>query len=283
MGIVLAIVTAITYGVADWTGGHAARRMNAMAVTVVGQTASMVMVAIALVVLGDPAAGLGWGALAGTAGVVGLVFFYTGLAAGSMTVVAPVTAMVGLCAPVIVGLALGDRLSASAWLGVAAAVIAVALVGGIVGAAHAPVRRRDLIHAVLAGLGFGFVFVCLDRAPDDAGMWPLLGARLASVTIGLVVLAVFRRRASIDYVRTTPSRRGVLLAVAAGLLDMTANASFLAASRHGMLAVIAVISSMYPVTTIALAMGVDRERVSRSQIVGMAVAVLAVVLVSTTS
>jgi len=276
VGVALAVVAAITYGIADWCGGKASRRMEALAVTVVGQAASLVLVGGVLVVLADPAGGLGWGAAGGLAGVLGLVCFYSALAAGSMTVVAPVTAVVSLTVPVVVGVATGDRPSSGAWLGIALAVLAVALVGGVVGAAHTPVRRRELVLAALGGLGFGLIFVCLAQAPDDSGMWPLLGARVASVVVAGALLLARHRRTGSGGVALVSWR----LAVVAGILDMIANVSYLVASRHELLSVVAVVTSMYPVSTVILAMGIDRERVSRSQLAGMGLAVTALVLVS---
>jgi len=275
----LAVVTAITYGVADWCGGHAARRMDALVVTVVGQTVSLGLVAVAVGLLGDELGGVGWGALGGIAGLLGLVCFYSALAGGSMTVVAPVTAIVSLTVPVVVGVALGDRPRPVAWLGMLTAVIAVALVGGVVGAVHTPVNRRELVLAAAGGVGFGLIFVALAQAPDDSGMWPLLGARVASVALAGVGLLAAGRRDPLRF--RVAGGRGLRLAVVAGLLDVAANAAYLAATRRGLLSVVAVVSSMYPVSTIALAVGIDRERVSRSQLVGMGVAVLAVMLVST--
>lgn len=277
MGLGLAVLAAITYGIADWCGGHATRRLDAFVVTVAGQSASLVLVVAAVALLGDPVGGLAWGAAGGLAGVFGLVCFYTALAGGAMTVVAPVTAVVSLGLPVIVGVGLGDRPSAPAWVGIGLAVVAVASVGGVLGMAHGPVRRRHLVFAGLGGTGFGLIFVCLAQTPDDSGLWPLLTARVMSVLVaGTLVLATGR------WGRTVGRLGGGALAYAlvAGLLDMTANVSYLLATRHEILPVVAAVTSMYPVSTIVLAMGVDRERVSRSQLGGMALAVTALLLIS---
>lgn len=277
MGILLAVVAAVTYGVADFCGGKATRRLDALVVTVVGQAVSLVLVSIAVALMSDPRRGLGWGALGGLAGVFGLYCFYSALAGGVMTVVAPVTAVVSLTVPVIVGVALGDRPSLGAWLGIALAVVAVALVGGIVGAAHTPVRARDLVYATLGGVGFGVIFVALARAPDDSGLWPLAAARVTSVGVAGALVAFTGRLAGL---RAPTARVALGIAVVAGLLDMTANVSYLVASRHEILPVVAAVTAMYPVSTIVLAVGVDRERVSHSQVAGMALAGVALVLIS---
>lgn len=278
MGIALAVVAALTYGVADWCGGHAARRTEALAVTVIGQAASLVLVVAAVIALADPAGGLWWGAAGGLAGVFGLVCFYSALAGGAMTVVAPVTAIVSLTVPVVVGVATGDRPSVAARVGIVLAVVAVGLVGGAVGVPHAAVRRRDLVLAGLGGVGFGLIFVCLAQAPADVGLWPLVTARVASVTVAGALLAL--RRAG-NGGRLQLGATAWRFALVAGMLDMTANVSYLIASRHELLSIVAAVTSMYPVSTIVLAVGVDRERVSRSQVIGMGLAGVALLLVST--
>ncbi len=275
MGVLLAAIAAVVYGLGDWTGGHASRRMASLAVAVVGQSASLVLVTIAALVLADPLGGLGWGLAGGCAGVLGIVCFYAALAGGSMSVVAPTTAVVSLTVPVIVGVAQGERPSARAWVGIALAAAAVLLVGGIVGAAHQRIGRRQLTLSLLGGLGFGLIFVLLSHAPHRSGLWPLVGARLGSVGITAPVLAWQVRRGV-----TAVARRAVPIAVVAGILDMLANVCYLAATRHGMLSIVAVVSAMYPVSTVVLATTVDGERVSRPQLGGMLLAAAALGLVS---
>jgi drug/metabolite transporter (DMT)-like permease len=127
--------------------------------------------------------------------------------------------------------------------------------------------------AILAGTGFGMLFVALDRTDPDSGLWPLVGVRAASVPILLVICLVTRAR---------PGRhRGpLLLAVLAGFLDMFANLTYLEAVRGGLLSVVAVVSSLYPASTVLLALALDRERVNRWQGAGMGLAVGALVLVT---
>lgn len=275
MGVLLAAISALVYGIGDWCGGHATRRMHAFAVLIVGQIAGMALVLTASAILGDPFGGFGWGMAAGVSGSLALICFYSALAAGSMTVVAPVTAVVSLIVPVIVGVVTGDRPGERAWIGIVCALVAVALVGGIVGAVHTPVRRREMILAIAGGLGFGMVFVFLAHAPHEAGLWPLVGARCASLSLVIPMWLTLRRRGG-----GRVSRKAVPFALASGVLDMTANVAYLFATRHALLSIVGVITSMYPISTVMLALGIDRERVSRSQIVGMSFAVAALILVS---
>ncbi len=276
MPIVLAFASALVYGVADYCGGRATRAHPAALVTMLGQAVSLVLVVIAVLVVGTSlpgASSLWWGALGGAAGAVGLSSLYYALANGSMTVVAPVSAVVGAALPVVVGLSLGERPRPIAYAGIAVAVIAVALVSGAIGHHDRPTPRRIVGFAVLAGLGFGVLFVALDRADSSSGLWPLVAARCASVP--LLVLLCWRMRARVGTPRST-----LRYAVIAGVLDMGANGLYLEATRGGLLSVVAVIGSLYPASTVLLAFLIDRERVNRWQSSGLAMAGLALVLVT---
>jgi drug/metabolite transporter (DMT)-like permease len=245
-------------------------------VTLVGQVFSLLLLAAALVVLGDPVPGgrdWMWGAIGGAGGFVGLGLLYFALARGSMTVVAPLTAVVSAVVPLASGIGFGERPSVIAYFGVAAALIGITLVTGAVGTPHTPTQPFIIVVSIVSGAGFGWMFTCLDRTTDESGMWPLLAARIASITLAVVVL-VWRRPTGVS-VRAIPA-----LAFLAGLFDMGANLLFVAANREGMLSLVAVITALYPVSTIALAMRLDRERVTTSQAWGMACAGLALALVS---
>jgi drug/metabolite transporter (DMT)-like permease len=269
MPILLALVSALLYGVSDYCGGRAARSTSTFVVALIGQSASTVLTAVVVLLLGDPfpgAADVGWSAAAGIASTVGITAFYFALANGAMTVVAPLTAVVSAVVPVAVGISLGERPAAIALGGVALAIVAVALVSGIGGRAERPTRAPIVLVAVLAGTGFGLLFVCLDRTSDSSGLWPLLLAQLTSLLI-LATVCVARR------VRVTSRRFDAGLMVLAGCLAVTANVAYLAATRQGLLSLVAVITSMYPASTVVLATVLDHERMSNSQAVGLGLAV----------
>ncbi|MEJ7722412.1 MAG: DMT family transporter [Ilumatobacteraceae bacterium] len=186
MAIVLALISALVYGVSDYSGGRAARLAPVFLVSLVGQLAAMASVLVLLPILGDPIPGssdIGWSAAAGLAGVLGVSAFYYALANGAMTVVAPVTAIVSAVLPVGVGLADGEQPGALALVGVVIAVLAVALVSGALEEHERPTSRRVLLIAVAAGIGFGLLFVFFDRTGDDAGAWPLLISQLVSIPL----------------------------------------------------------------------------------------------------
>lgn len=284
MPILLAFASAVVYGVADWCGGRSASSRPAVLVALVGQAVSLVLVVAAVLVIGTPfpsVSDLAWGALAGAAGAAGIGVFYYALANGEMTVVAPITAVVSAVLPVVVGLAIGERPRAVAYVGIAIAVAAVALVSGAVGEHHHTTPRRILLFAGLAGLGFGSMFAFIDRTAEDSGLWPLVGARLASVPLLLLVVLVARIRvADTGFGRWRGSARRAGLPVVAGVLDMAANVLFLEANRAGLLSIVAVVGSLYPASTVVLAATFDGERIRRSQGVGMACAACALALVA---
>ncbi len=238
-----------------------------------------ILVAVVGLLPAEPtAADFAWGAAAGVAGGVGVTLFYRALATGVMSVVAPVTAVTGAVVPVIAGLALGERPGAAALVGVGIAVVAVALL-----AREAPGREEHptahraqaLLLALGAGAGFGGFFVLLDRTGDDAGLWPLVASRSTTLVLAVAVALVLRHA-------VVPKRGAVGLAVGTGMLDMAANVLFLVANRDGLLALVAVITSLYPASTIALAQIFLGERLARHQMIGLALAGVAVVLIAGT-
>ena len=276
MAFVLALASALVYGTGDWFGGHAARRRPSLGVAAIGQAMSLVLVAVA-VTLGSAGVPGGptwvWAAVGGAIGALGIAGLYHGFAVGEVSVVAPVSAVVGAVVPVVFGLLAGDRPGASALAGIVLAVAAIALVSGALGRSG-PVEWR--IVALAAGVGgcFGSLFVCLERTDSDSGMWPLLIMRLVSVPM-LLALLVRRPRGM-----RGGDHRSTVLALVAGTFDMGANVLYLLAVREGMLSLVAVIASLYPAATVALAAGVDKERVSRPQAVGLVVAAAALVVVT---
>jgi drug/metabolite transporter (DMT)-like permease len=273
--IIFALGSALVYGVADYCGGRATRTEEALAVVVFGQTCGVLVVLLAIPFFGDPMAPLNdWliGGLAGLFGALGLVAFYTAMSSGPMTVVAPITAVVSAVAPVAWGVASGDRPGMWAFVGIAVAVCSIALVSGL-GGYSGGVARRTVVLAVLGGLGFAVTFIALSETSDDAGLWPLVAARLVSVGFASVLMLATKRAFTI-----ARPRRG--LVALGGSLDMTANVLYLLASRRGLLSIVAVITSLYPTSTVALAFGFDGERVTRSQAIGMVLAIAALVLVT---
>ncbi len=277
MEIVLAAAAAWIYGLGDFCGGRASRRRDSLSVTLVGQLFGLVLLGVALVGFADPVAPIadwGWGALGGAGGLIGLGLLYYCLANGAMTVVGPLTAVVSAVLPVIVGYALGERPSALALAGIVLALTGIVLVTGAIGTPHVPTPPRIVFLTIIGGAGFGFMYVCLDQTSDQSGMWPLVSARVVSIGVAAAIVVGRRRRAGAP---------GILsgYAVAAGVFDMGANVLFVLATREGLLSLVSVITALYPVSTILLALRFDRERLSRTQglgLIGVGVAVALVAL-----
>lgn len=283
MAALLALVAALAYGTGDFFGGLAARRIPPAAVVVRSNAVGLVGLLVALPIVGyDDVAprDLVAGALGGTAGAVGVLLLYRGLSQGTMSLVAPITAALSAVVPVTAGVADGERPSVVAMVGIPLALAAIVLLsrdpdGAGSGAGLSPAL---LATSIGSGLGFGLFFVAVDQAGDDAGLWPVVAGRGASVSIFLVVAAV----SSAARVGDSAARGGRLpaLLVACGLLDAGANALFLLATHEGMLTLVAVIGALYPASTLLLARVVLDERLARPQLGGVALAAVAVALVS---
>lgn len=217
---------------------------------------------------------LRFGAAAGVCGGIGVFLLFRGLATGRMSVVAPITAVGAAVIPVAWGLATGERLSLVVLAGVLLSVAAVTLIAREDDEDDEPTGTHTAIGwAVGAGTGFGALFVLLAQTGDDAGWWPLVGARTAAIAVvgggGLL-----GRRALV------PQRDAIPYVAASGVLDVTANALYLLAVRRGLLSLVAVLSSLYPAGTVMLARAVLGERLMRAQVVGLGTALGGVVLIA---
>lgn len=279
LSVVLAAFSALIWGAGDFCGGKATQRARALPVTVVAQLAGLPVVVLGLVLISGTSprpSDLGWGTLAGVAGFVGLVLLYRGLAAGAMAIFAPVTAVTAAVVPLGAGLVLGESPGTLALIGVCCAIIAIGLMSVQVAASgrQAVVTPRLILLALAAGTMFGVFFILLGRAGDNAGMWPVLGVRVGSITLGLLLVA--RQRVSLRLDR--PVLRWT---VTAGVFDITANALYLLAAQRGLLSVVAPVAALYPASTVLLAFLVDRERLRPVQLAGLGLAATALVLVAT--
>ncbi|MFI7448982.1 EamA family transporter [Nonomuraea sp. NPDC049714] len=272
--VILATACAVVYGTADFFGGLATRRSRVLAVVALSQLAGLALILVLLPALPGLFSGgaLAWGLGAGLSGAAGLVLFYRALARGVMSVVAPTTAVTSAALPVMYGLARGERPAPLALAGVVLALGSVLLVsqdrttggGG---------SKGSVVTALAAGAGFGGFFILLDIAPDGAGLWPLVGARVSSIML-VVGLALATRRA------LRPSAGSMPIILAAGVLDMVANVLYLLAKQQGLLSLVVVLVSLYPASTLLLARQVLGERLHAIQVTGVACALGAVALIA---
>lgn len=274
MAALLALGSAISFGVADVLGAVASRRLSAIWVSLGLQLAGIPLIALALLVLPGQLsfAALALGALAGSIGIVGLVLYLRSLAVGPVGVISPVAALVGAAVPVGWGVALGgDELRATELLGVALGLVAVVLVAWSPEASVRAYGRRGPLFAVLAGTTFGLYFVILDATPADSGVWPLVSSRLAGVVVLGLALLVVRRPA--------PTRGLIPLLLASGTADALATLLFLLATRDGLLSLVALLASLSPVAALVLARFVLSERLTPLQAGGVGTALAATLLI----
>ena len=279
---VLALFSAAFYGAADFCGGFASRRAPMFSVVTIGQSAGLVSLLLVMPLLGAASprgADFVWGAASGIAGGFGVALLYRALAIGTMGVVAPTTSVCAVGIPVLAGLALGDRPGAQVGAGIALAIVAIVLLGQESTHPEHPAPKpiqaglpAGMWHALGSGVAIGLFFLLLARASPEAGLWPLVAARVAGIPFFAAI--VLARGASFRMPRPI-----LWLVIGGGALDMLANVLYLLATRYGDLAVAVTLVSLYPASTVLLARVVLRERLSRLQMAGMVGALVAVLLI----
>jgi uncharacterized membrane protein len=271
----LGLASAVSWGAGDFSGGLASRRASAHGVVVISQCVGIVLLVGLAVVIGEtppPTGKLVWAALAGVGGAGGLLGLYRALAIGQMGIAAPVSAVVGAIVPVLAGAVSEGPPGTLRVLGFGLALTAVWLL-----AAPGPTGRslgaRGLALPAAAGVGFGLFLVLIHQVGGSAVLWPLAVARASSLALlaGAGVVAGGLR---------VPGRSDLGLTGLAGALDAAGNAFFVLAAQAGRLDAAAVLSSLYPASTVALAHVVLRERLGRFQTVGVLLALAAIACVA---
>jgi len=280
MGAGVALLAAAVYGAGDFLGGLAVRRLHAFTVVAIGQVVGLLLMLVAAPTLGAGEvriADLAWGAAAGLSTLIGIPLLYLALALGRMSVVAPVTALFSVAVPVVWGLIFAAWPSPIVAAGLALAALAILAVSRESDRGPAPANARAAFWiAIAAGLGIGWFYVLIAHTEPAAGLWPLVAARSASVALVLLAIPLVLRR---GWVRR-PTGAGLWMLISgAGACDAAANALYLLASREGQLAVIAMLTSLYPASTVVLAAAVLGERPNRIQAGGLALALVAVLLI----
>lgn len=286
LAVALALVSAIGFGVSDYTAGLATRVADVFRVTLVAQATSLV-VALLVVPWVSPfrlsAAAAGWGAGAGVAGVFGAVTLYLGFRYAVFSVASTLSAVGSAGLSVLAGLLYGERPSALAMIGIGLAIVAIAAISASPGTAHdasaapgQPVSGRRLAgvgYGLVAGACFALYFVALNRAGTGSGLWPVIVGEVVSVPV-LACCAKLAGQLGL------PSPGSRALAVATGVAGVVGAILFFVASHRGLLAVTAVITSLYPGGTILLARIRLGERLSAVRLVGLALAGASVALIA---
>jgi len=286
MVTILALGAALLYGSADFLGGVATKHARVLSMLPLSAGAGAVVVLTAALASAQPArlAGLAWGVAGGALGGVGLIIFYAGLAAGPMSVVAPVSALMSTVLPVAVALAGGEHASATVYAGALLCLVAIVLVsssGPADGAERVKGVRRNFHrpavgYGLAAGTTFGLFFLFLRNGGHSGTLWPVATARLAGLAVVLLAASATRTR---PLLRGASSR--LLLATAgSGVLDATANICYVAATRAGLFGLAVVLTSLYPGITVLLAKLTLGERLRGTQQFGLLLAAIGVVLVT---
>ena len=266
--------SAVTWGAGDFTGGFATKQNSVFSVILVSQFVGGIFLVLLALSFGEQVPQFFHfflGGLAGFSGVLGLAALYTGLARGRMGIVAPLSAVVTAILPVVVALLTEGLPTTLQLVGFGTAFIAIWFL--CYSFSGPEVRRGELYFPILAGLGFGLFFVLIDRAIGESVMWPLVGARVASV--GLMSLVILIKRQSLS---STKGQMGFM--ILAGIFDASGNAFFALATKLGRLDISAVLSSFYPAATILLAWLLLKEKLQWTQWFGVAVALISLGLIA---
>jgi drug/metabolite transporter (DMT)-like permease len=290
--VLLSTAAALSYGVSDFLGAVGARRLRVLPGTTITYLFAFGTLAVALLVIGGQwsALSVGWGAVAGVAAIAGFLAFYAALAAGPMSLASPLIAVLGSLVPVVIAVALGERLPLLAWLAIVLALAGALMISVTRRGDATGIPRKTVVLSVLAGTLLGLSIVALDFTPVEAGVIPafveiVVGLVLLGLLLGAVRLsgAVRRWLSVLDEEQEGPaptSARARIASAAGGVLLGVANALILAGLQSGSLAVVSVVVGLYPVATIALARFVHGERLNRVQAGGVVVAIVASVLLA---
>lgn len=273
ISVMYGIISAITWGAGDFSGGMAVKRSNPYGVVIFAHVISLILVITLALLLGDPippTQDFLWGAAAGLGGGMGLALLYTALASGQMSVAAPVSALVAAALPVLIGIYSEGWLSLTTMIGFALALIAVWFISG---GAGLKLQFNVLALPLIAGISFGAFFVFLEKGSDISMLYPLAATRIASITSLLIFSAATRQP-------ILPARESWLPIFLSSVLDTAGNGLYVLSAQTGRMDVAAVLGSLYPGSTVLLAWFILKEKISRVQMAGIAVALVAIVLIT---
>ncbi len=275
MTVLLGLLAALSVGTSDFLGGLASRRVHPVVVTAASTLAGLLLALVAaLIAVGELAVSdLAWGALGGIALALGLVALYAGYARTRVSIAAPVAGVGAASLPVIVESLFGDdALSAAATLGVLLGLVAIGLVS-IVRSEQRGTVGSSVLYGLGGAAGIGLLFVCLAHSAEDSGLWPIVAARASGLVVLVAIMGARRLSPSM-------SRSGWLLVIAIAALVTAGNTMFLTATRVGSTSVAAVLNSLFPAVTVFWAWVVFRESLRKVQLLGLAIALVAVALIA---
>jgi drug/metabolite transporter (DMT)-like permease len=282
--ILFGLLTAFSYGYADFVGAIAAKKVRALTVTTVAFSFGLLLAILFSLFAGASynESVVLYGILAGICSAAAISFLYAALALGPISIVSPFTAVLSAIVPVIVDIAAGQALGELSLLAIVLILIAVVLVAFVPGQDVRLPTLRATIYSIGAGLGFAGTFVFIDAAPSDSGLGVLVVMRVIGITILFALLAIllFSGKSKVLIEKEVFALSTIWLVLLAGFGDVTGNLFFIIATREGALAIAAVLTSLYPVGTILLAKIFLKERIAISQNIGIVLAVGACALLA---
>jgi drug/metabolite transporter (DMT)-like permease len=281
MALFLAGLSALLYGIADFSGGFAARKSRTLSVLIFSQCIGIVLTLIVATTLCrsgiPPKIDLLWGMLAGITGSLGLFMLYEGIATSIVAIVSPASAVMGAFIPLLfAGIVLGERPSTLSLIGSIICLPAIMLLAreGKSERSEKGLIKPALTYGLLSGLGFGVFFISLSRCSSSAGLWPLLVAKVTSVIVTSIVMFSSRQSFKIEC-------DGFVSVLVAGFADMGANVLYMLATRLGMLSIVVVVTSLFPAPTMILSRIFLNQKIPPVRLIGVALALIGIGLIST--
>jgi drug/metabolite transporter (DMT)-like permease len=275
--IVLGFATSLVYGFADFFGALGSKHIKPVVVTFWSGLSGLALLLTASLFMGADfsANSILCGVIGGIASAFAMTCLYAALAIGPISILSPLSAVVMAIVPMIIGFAQGDRFSLWGWLALGAILVAVVLVGFVPGDDVRLPSLKGLLLGIGAGIGMGVVLLALAAAPKDSGLAsPAILRAVSATLLGIFMLVTIRRSRSEGTAgkRSKVSTKIWLAVIATGLLDSSANVFFTIASRQGSLSVVSVLTALYPLGTIILARIFLKEKIARSQMFGIVLA-----------
>ena len=267
------LIAAVTWGAGDYSGGIATKRTNVYSVVIFAHLASMLILVALAFILHDPFPPIRdwlWGGLAGLGGGFGLILLYIALATGKMAVVAPISALVAAAIPVIFAWITNGPPGMVVSFGFLLAFISIWLLSG---SGSLEFAAKDLQLPVAAGIAFGFFFLCLHQASTTSIVFPLIAVRVVSIS-SILIYAMVKGQ------RIIPKQNSWLPILCSGLFDTIGNGAFALASQLGRVDSAAVLGSLYPGSTVLLAYLILKEHISKTQVIGICVALFSIILIT---
>lgn len=277
MGSLLALLSSVLWGTADYLAGNLSKRFKALAVTGVSQTFGLIFGIAAILISGNLIAPTltmdGYfvpGVIAGIAGFIGLIAFYTGLATGRMGVVSPISSL-SVLIPLFYALIQGERPTNTQTLGIVIAIAGAFMASGPEMRNGLPIK--PLLYAVVAALGFGTALTFIAIGSETDSLHTMTAMRCASVLVCIVIAVRYRTLGGF-------TKAQIPLLIFIGVADFLANFILGVATTKGLVSIAMVFGSLFPVVTILLAYKFLHERLHRVQYVGIAAALSGVIMIA---